>query len=57
MKTSTFNTSNETEATALVTFFNDCGISASRKGVVVKAVGEPKLVGHLFDIFVINALV
>jgi hypothetical protein len=57
MKTSTFNTSNETEATALVTFFNECGISASRKGVVVKAVGEPKLVGHLFDIFVINALV
>lgn len=57
MKTSTFNTSNETEAVALVTFFNECGISASRKGVVVKAVGEPKLVGHLFDIFVINALV
>ena len=57
MKTSTFNTSNETEAIALVTFFNECGISASRKGVVVKAVGEPKLVGHLFDIFVINALV
>ena len=57
MKTSTFNTSNENEAIALVTFFHECGISASRKGVVVKAVGEPKLVGHLFDIFVINALV
>lgn len=57
MRTSTFNTSNETEAIALVTFFNDCGVSASRKGLVVKASGEPNLVGHLFNIFVIKALV
>ena len=57
MKASTFPMNNENEATALVTFFNECGISASRKGLVVKAVGEPKLVGHLFDIFIINALV
>lgn len=57
MKTSTFTTGNETEAIALVTFFSDCGISASRKGLVVKANGEPNLVAHLFDIFIINALV
>lgn len=57
MNTNTFNVGNETEAIALVQFFNDCGISASRKGLVVKAVGEPKLVGHLFDIFIISALV
>ena len=57
MNTNTFNAGNETEAIALVQFFNDCGISASRKGLVVKAVGEPKLVGHLFDIFIISALV
>ena len=57
MKTSTFNTGNETEAIALVAFFNECGISASRKGVVVKATGEPSLIGHLFNVFVFNALV
>lgn len=57
MKANTFPTNNENEAIALVTFFNECGISASRKGLEVKAVGEPKLVGHLFDIFIINALV
>lgn len=57
MKTNTFNTGNETEAIALVRFFNECGISASRKGVVVKAIGDPALVGHLFNVFVINALV
>lgn len=48
---------NENEATALVTFFNECGISASRKGLVVKALGEPKLVGYLFDKFVTIALI
>ena len=57
MKTNTFPMNTENEATALVTFFNECGISASRKGLVVKAIGEPKLVGHLFDLFIINALV
>ena len=57
MKTNTFPMANENEAIALVTLFNECGISASRKGMVVKATGEPKLVGHLFDIFIINALV
>lgn len=57
MKTSTYNACNETEAIALVTFLNDCGITASRKGLTVKATGEPSLVGHLFNIFVIKALV
>lgn len=57
MKTNTFNTRNETEATALVNFFNECGYTATRKGVVVKVSGEPKIVNHLFEIFVINALV
>ena len=57
MKTNTFNTRNETEATALVNFFNECGYTTTRKGVVVKVSGEPKIVNHLFEIFVINALV
>ena len=48
---------NENEATALVTFFTECGISASRKGLVVKAVGETKLLAYLFDKFVTIALV
>lgn len=57
MKTNIFNAGNETEAIALVRFFNECGISASRKGLVVKAIGDPSLVGHLFNVFIINALV
>lgn len=57
MKTNTFTSNNENEAIALVAFFNECGISATRKGLVVKAVGEPKLVVHLFDIFIVNALI
>lgn len=57
MAASTFTTSSENEAIALVTFFSDCGISASRKGLVVKATGELNLVAHLFDIFITNVLV
>lgn len=57
MKTNTFTAGNETEAIALVTFFTECGMTATRKGVNVKVTGEPSLVGHLFNIFVINALV
>jgi hypothetical protein len=57
MKTNTFNSANENEAIALVKFFTECGYTATRKGVVVKVVGEPGVVGHLFDIFVINALI
>ena len=57
METLTFTTGNENEANALVGFFSDCGIQATRKGLVVKAKGEPKMVGHLFDIFILTALV
>jgi hypothetical protein len=57
MKTSTFPMNTENEATALIKFFNECGISASRKGLVVKAVGETKLLAYLFDKFVTIALV
>lgn len=57
MKTSTFNTGNETEAIALTKFFTECGLTATRKGINVKVTGEPSLVGHLFNIFVIKALV
>lgn len=57
MKTSTYKTGNETEATALTTFFKDCGVQASCKGLVVKATGEPELIDHLFQIFIINAMI
>lgn len=57
MKTSSFPMNTEDEAIALVKYFSDCGITASRKGKLVKASGEPNLVSHLFDIFIINALV
>lgn len=56
MKHSTFTMDNENEATALVKFFTDCGISASRKGNVVKATGESNLLSHLFNKFVTIAL-
>lgn len=56
MKTSTYKTGNEAEATALTTFFKDCGVQASCKGLVVKATGEPERIDHLFNIFVINAM-
>jgi hypothetical protein len=57
MKTNTYNAGNETEAIALVKFFNECGYTATRKGLVVKVCGEPNMVNHLFEVFVINALV
>ena len=57
MKTNTYNARNETEAIALVNFFNECGYTATRKGLVVKVSGEPNIINHLFEIFVINALV
>lgn len=55
--TNTFVANNENEAEALVEFFKNCGVSASRKGLSVKAIGEPKYVEHLFNIYIINALV
>ena len=57
MKTNTYNAGNETEAIALVGFFKECGYTATRKGLVVKVNGEPNMINHLFEVFVINALV
>lgn len=47
---------NENEATALVSYFMNCGITASRKGAVVKANGEAKMLAYLYDKFVTIAL-
>jgi hypothetical protein len=57
MKTSTFPMNNENEAIALVKFFTDCGLTASRKGNVVKASGDATLLSHLFNKFVTIALI
>lgn len=57
MKMNTYNAGNETEAIALVKFFNECGYTATRKGLAVKVSGEPNIINHLFEVFVINALV
>ena len=48
---------NENEATALVSYFNTCGISASRKGAVVKANGDSNLLAYLYEKFVTIALI
>ena len=57
MKASTFTLNSESEAIALVSFFSECGITASRKGAVVKASGDPSLLSYLFGKFVTIALV
>lgn len=57
MKTTTFTMANETEATALVKYFGDCGISANRKGNSVKASGEPDIVSYLYEKFLTIALI
>ena len=57
MKASTFTTSNESEATALVSFFNECGITANRKGNIVKANGDATLLEYLYGKFVTIALI
>ena len=57
MKQSTFTLDNENEAIALVAFFGDCGITASRKGNVVKAGGDTNLLGYLYEKFVTIALI
>lgn len=57
MKTNTYNAGNETEAIALVNFFKECGYTATRKGLAVKVNGEPNMINHLFEVFVINALI
>ena len=48
---------NEGEATALVNFFEDCGITASRKGCIVKANGDAHIVAYLYEKFVTLALI
>ena len=55
--TATFSMASVSEADALVAFFSDCGISATRKGCVVKASGDKSLVEGLFDKFVMIALI
>ena len=48
---------NENEAIVLVGFFGDCGITASRKGNVVKATGDSALLGYLYNKFLTIALI
>lgn len=57
MATSKFTMDNENEAAALVTYFTNCGVSASRKGLIVKASGDSKLLSYLYDKFVTIALI
>ena len=57
MKQNIFTLDNENEAKALVSFFGDCGITASRKGNVVKAGGDTNLLAHLYEKFVTIALI
>lgn len=51
MEYSTFTLRSDIEANALVQFFTECHISASRKGKVVKAYGHPELIACLFEKF------
>lgn len=57
MKASTFTMNNEDEAIALVSFFGECGVTANRKGNVVKTTAEPSLVSYLYEKFVTIALI
>lgn len=57
MKASTFTMNNEDEANALISFFSECGITANRKGNVVKTTAEPNLVSYLYEKFVTIALI
>ena len=57
MKTSTFPMDNENEAIALVSYFKDCGITATHKGSVVKASGDTAMLAYLFNKFVTIALI
>lgn len=53
----TFKMNNENEATALVNYFATCGVSATRKGAVVKASGDSNLLAYLYEKFVTIALI
>ena len=57
MKQNSFILDNESEAIALVRFFGECGISANRKGNVVKATGDTNLLAYLYEKFVTIALI
>ena len=57
MKASTFTMNNENEAIILVSFFGECGVSATHKGNVVKATGDSTLLGYLYEKFVTIALI
>ena len=57
MKTNNFTMLNENEAMALVHFFLDCGVSASRKGNIVKANGDANLLAYLYEKFLTIALI
>jgi hypothetical protein len=57
MKPSTFTMNNENEAIILVSFFGECGVSATHKGNVVKATGDSTLLGYLYEKFVTIALI
>jgi hypothetical protein len=48
---------NENEVNALVSFFKDCGYAPTHKGLIVKVSGEPTAINHLFDIFIMTALI
>lgn len=57
MPTSTFKMDNETDATALCTYFGNCGFPANRKGVVVKVKGDTKTLTYLFNKFITITLI
>lgn len=57
MKASTFTMNNENEAIILVSFFGECGVSATHKGNVVKATGDSALLGYLYNKFLTIALI
>ena len=57
MKTTTYTMDNEKDASALATYFKECGITASQKGVVVKVSGEEKTLAYLYNKFITIALI
>lgn len=57
MKTKTYTMNNENEAIALLTYFGDCGITASRKGLNVKASGDATTLDYFYGRFVTLVLI
>lgn len=54
--TNTYKMNNESEATALATYFSTCGVKATAKGLVVKANGDNALLSYLFNKFLTIAI-